>query len=60
MSFLSGRSRPKGSWVKKRVGPQASSTHDVLGNLQSFITWSEEIKLDMSCDNPLLYELLGA
>ena len=61
MGFLSGRSRPADrSWVKKRGGPQASNTHDVLGDLQSFITWSEEIKLDMSCDNPPLYELLGS
>ena len=59
MGFLSGRSSPR-SWEKKRVGSQASSSHDVLGDLQSFITWSEEIKLDMSFDNPSLYTLLGS
>ena len=61
MSFLSGRSRPANrSWAKERVGPQASSTHDVLGNLQSFTAWSEDIKLEMSGDNPSLYGLLGS
>ena len=61
MSFLSGRSRPANrSWAEERVGPQASSTHDVLGNLQSFTAWSEDIKLEMSGDNPSLYGLLGS
>ena len=61
MGFLSGRSRlPNRSWAKKPGGPQASNTHDVLGNLQSFTAWSEDIKLEMSCDNPSLYELLGS
>ena len=61
MSFLSGRSRPANrSWAEERVGPQASSTHDVLGNFQSFTAWSEDIKLEMSCDNPSLYGLLGS
>ena len=61
MSFLSGMSSPANrSWEEKPVKPQASSLPDVLGDLQSFIAWSEEIKLDMSCDNPPLYELLGS
>ena len=61
MSFLSGMSSPSyRSWEEKPVRPQASSLPDVLRDLQSFITWSEEIKLDISCDNPPLYELLGS
>ena len=61
MSFLSGMSIPAyRSWEKGRARPQASSLPDVLGDLQSFIAWSEEIKLDMSCDNPSLYKLLGS
>ena len=61
MSFLSGMSSPAyRSWEEKPVRPQASSLPDVLGDLQSFIAWSEDIKLEMSLDNPSLHKVLGS
>ena len=33
--------------------------HSGSDDLESFLAWSEQIKLDMSKSNPLLYQVLG-
>ena len=33
--------------------------HSGSDDLESFLAWSEEMKLDMSESNPLLYQVLG-